>query len=130
LNIHECIDSLSLSAEAIGGAPEKGFIDLDAVRDSIQKACLYLDRISSQFELGIKLKEDAMASLKAKINALKIAGYAHLLIPPDEALDSENLNFEQYKSFRAEIDQALAKCFGTLKTPGEKHHPTNLNDYH
>lgn len=130
MNIRECIDSLNTATEAINGAPEKGFLDLDSVRDTIQKTRVYLEKITSQFDLGINLKEDTIASLKSKINALKIAGYARLFVGVEQALDSDRLNFEQLKSLQTEIDRALSKCFNAPKIPVGNTCPANLNDYH
>ncbi len=129
MKIPDYINMLAAAEEKIGGAPEKGFLDLDSVRDSIQKTRIYLEQIAAQFELGLKLRDDVVASLKSKINALKTARYGQLFGPVENILDCEKLDFEQIKSLQTEIDKSLAKCFGVLKAPTDKSNPTNVSDY-
>lgn len=129
MKISDYINLLAVSEEKISGAPEKGFLDLDGVRDSIQKTRLFLEHIGPQFELGLKLRDDFIASLNSKIEALKAAGYSQLLVPAENVFISEKLDFDQIKAIQIEIDKSLARCFGVLRTPTDKPNPTNINDY-
>jgi hypothetical protein len=122
LNINECMDSLRTSAESIGGAPEKGFLDLDLIKETLQK--------TPQLELGVRLKEDLIKSLQSKINALKIAGCSQFMGQTEKALENGQLDFDQLKLLKKEINQALAKNFGVLKSPVAGVTASNLNDYH
>jgi hypothetical protein len=130
LNINECIDSLKTSAESIGGAPEKGFLDLDLIKETLQKTRLLLEQIAPQLELGVRLKEDLIKSLQSKINALKIAGCGQFMGQTEKALEIGQLDFDQLKLLQKEIDQTLAKNFGALKSPAAGITASNLNDYH
>jgi hypothetical protein len=130
LNIKEHIDSLKLSAEAISGAPEKGFIDLDMVKDTLLKTGQYLEQIAPMLELGVQLKQDFRDTLKSKIKALKIAGCGTFLGQAERTLDSTELDFSELKSLQREIDQALSKNFGALKSPVGNSSSAHPNDYH
>jgi hypothetical protein len=129
LNIKEYIDSLKTSAEAIGGAPEKGFLDLDMVKDTLLKTRQFLEQIAPQFELGLMLKQDFCSTLKSKIKTLRIAGCGQLLGQAERTLDAGQLDFGELKSLQKEIDQALSKNFGALKSPAGNSCPAHPNDY-
>jgi hypothetical protein len=130
LNINECMDSLKISAESIGGAPDKGFLDLDLVNESLLKTRLFLEQIAPQLELGNRLKADMIKSLQSKANALKIAGCGQFIGSLEKALETGQLDFDQLKLLQKEIDLALAKNFGALKSPAAGITASNLNDYH
>ncbi|NLI15604.1 MAG: hypothetical protein GX409_04875 [candidate division Zixibacteria bacterium] len=129
MNIQECIDLLAVSAEIIDGAPARGFLDLDTVRNTIQKTRRFLENAAPQYELGLILKDDLIASLKAKINVLKIVDSGQLLAPVENILDSDKFDFEQIKAIQTEIDKSLAKSFGTPEVSAGVSNPTNVNDY-
>lgn len=130
MNIKEYIDLLKVSQEAIGGAPQKGFIDLDLVKDTLQKTRLFLEQIAPQLELGNLLKEDFTNNLKAKLRALKLSGGGQLMGQAEKILAAPQPDFTELKTLQQNIDEALAKIFGALTGPAEIGRPSRVEDYH
>jgi hypothetical protein len=129
LNIKEYVDLLTTSQEAISGAPQKGFVDLDMVKDTLLKTRQYLEQIAPQLELGNQLKEDFTNNLKAKIRALRLSGGGQLINQAEKVLSVSQPDFAELKSLQQDIDQMLTKIFGALSGPAGSGQPSKIEDF-
>jgi hypothetical protein len=112
LKINECVEKLSKASEALESAPRKGFVNLDEVKATINQAKLFLGSIQPQHELGEKLIQDYRESMLAKLKVLKLAGAGTLISQAEKTLNSDDLNFDQWKKLQTEIEQSLRQVFG------------------
>lgn len=112
MKINEFIDMLDIANLALESAPQKGFVDLDQVKKSIENTKRYLIEIAPRLDLGEKLAVDFRDDLIAKLKALKSAGGIALVNQAEQSLNTGNLTYEQLKALRQEIDQTLRKVFG------------------
>jgi hypothetical protein len=129
LNITACLEFLKASAKALEAAPQKGFVDLDMVKHALQTTGELLNEIAPELELGNKLKEDFLNSLKAKLRVLELSGDSLLFGQANKALTSGNLNFDDLKSLQKDINQAFEKIFGGQSGQFISGQPTKTEDY-
>jgi len=112
VNIDNYLDMLKAAAQAIEAAPQKGFVNLDAVKDSILKTCEVLREISPKLRFAERLLEDEHREILAKLKVMRKAGAAALIDQAQKTLDSGSLDYEQYRSLRDEINGEFDKIFG------------------
>jgi hypothetical protein len=112
LKISECIKQLESAQLALSSAPQKGFVDLDQVKQSLQVSRDFLVAISPRLSLGEKLIDDLRTGLLAKLQVLKNAGGGVLSSQAEQYLKAENLEYEKLIAMQSEVDQALRRVFG------------------
>ena len=112
MKIDECIKQLESAQLALGSAPQKGFVDLDQVQQSLQASQDFLVAILPQLTLGEKLIDDLRTGLVAKLQVLKNAGGGVLSSQAEQYLKTKNLEYEKLIALQNEIDQALRRIFG------------------
>lgn len=127
MKIDECIAQLQAGEQALESAPQKGFVDLDAIKKSITQTREFLIRLSPTLELGEKLIEDIRGNLLAKLNALKSSGGGALVSQAEDYIKSGDLSYEKLKTLQAEIEKSLALTFGAYSR-SKKNQAITIND--
>lgn len=129
MKIDDYIESLNTAGLALESAPQKGFVDLDLVNKAIADTRQFLIQIAPRMELGERLIADFRDELSAKIKALKISGSVALVSQAELLLKNGELNYENLKALRGEIDRAIGKVFGghTLNMAGANSSGGNAN---
>ena len=112
VNIDNCLDMVKAAAQAIEAAPEKGFINLDAVREALLKTGEILKDLSPKLRFSEQLIEDDRRGILAKLKVLKKAGAVALIDQAHTTLESGELDYELYRNLRDEIDREFDKIFG------------------
>jgi hypothetical protein len=112
VKIDECIKQLESAQAALSAAPEKGFVDLDQVQQTLQAGRDFLKGIVPRLQLGERLVDDLRSSLLAKLQVLKEAGSGVLAGQAEQYLRDENLEYEKVIALQNEIDLALRRVFG------------------
>jgi len=111
LNIDEFVKNLKAAQTALDSAPQKGFVDLDLVKSTIQSTRLFLEKIAPRIRLGEQLISDFREEMLARLKVLKIAGATSLISQADRMLTEENLDFDKLKALQVEIDESLRNIF-------------------
>jgi hypothetical protein len=124
VNIDNCLDMLKAAARAIEAAPQKGFINLDAVKDSILKTCELIKEISPRLQFSEQLVEDEHREILARLKVLKKAGAVALIDQARRTLESGQLEYKEYRDLRDEIDREFDKIFrGQVRLPSSANQP-------
>jgi hypothetical protein len=129
LKITDCLELIKASTKALEAAPQKGFVDLDMVKNTLRVTGDLLTGIMPELELGNKLKEDFQNNLKAKLRVLKLSGDSLIIGQAENALLSGNLEFDDLKSLQKEIDRAFEKIFGGQTKHPISGQPPKIEDY-
>jgi hypothetical protein len=127
VKITECLNELQASSEAILSAPEKGFVDLDKVAETLRTTGELLNELSPRLELGDKLIKDYQAKLRNKLETLKLAGASPIIVETENFLASDTFDFDQLQSLGRQVDQALARIFDKRTLQGSQNLQTKGN---
>jgi len=111
LKIDEFVKNLKSAYTALDSAPQKGFVDLDLVKSTIQSTKLFLEEVAPRFQLGEQLINDCRGEMLARLKVLKMAGSSNLISQAEQMLAEENLDFDKLKALQLEIDESLKKIF-------------------
>ena len=111
MNIDEFVKNLKSAYTALDSAPQKGFVDLDRVKSTIQSTRLFLEKITPRIRLGERLINDFREEMLARMKVLKIAGASSLISQAKQMLTKENLDFDELKALQIEIDESLRNIF-------------------
>jgi hypothetical protein len=111
LNIDEFVKNLKSAYAALDSAPQKGFVDLDLIKSTIQCTRLFLEKNTPRIQLGERLINDFREELLARLKVLKTAGASSLFTQAEQLLADENPDFDKLKALQLEIDESLKKMF-------------------
>jgi hypothetical protein len=107
----EYVAGLKTACDSVEFAPQKGFIDLDRIRQVMLDVKLFLENISPRLELGEKLIADFQNDLLNKLNAIKFSGARAPVSTIEASLKSDMLDYTQLKALQREIDAAFDSVF-------------------
>ncbi|MCP4582259.1 MAG: hypothetical protein GY839_11640 [candidate division Zixibacteria bacterium] len=113
MKIDDFVGKLSKAFEALESAPQKGFINLDEVKATIDQTRRFMEKIRPSYEFGERLTQDCRESMLAKLKVLKIAGAGTLFSQAEKTLMTDDLDFDQWKTLQVEIDESLKHAFGS-----------------
>jgi hypothetical protein len=129
LKIEDCIKQLESAGLALESAPQKGFVDLDRIKNAIQETGEFLKAISPRLDLGEKLIADMRRSLLARVKVLKESGGGILASQAEQLLESGQLEYEKLIALQNEIERSLKHVFGGYSRIHYGQNKTAINSF-